>query len=172
MSPWPENGLERRLLRFSTICRKNQVLKWKINEVTVFLRSKSPLLVFLPCITFRVTTRLQPGSNRCIWHTTLVIWLLTRLTRPGSSNDTKFPYWLVLNILNRRTGNSPVLSVHYAWESPSHHTKPVCMGIFLNCMVAGKRTAFSGKFFTTGITVPRLYKRYYSCWKHTCTPWA
>jgi hypothetical protein len=45
-------------------------------------------------ITFRVTTKLQSKSNRCILHTTLVIWLLTR---PGSSNSSKFLYWLVLN---------------------------------------------------------------------------
>jgi hypothetical protein len=37
-------------------------------------------------------TRLQSKSNRCIWHTTLIIWLLTR---PGSSNSTDFSSWSV-----------------------------------------------------------------------------
>jgi hypothetical protein len=92
MSPGPKNGLERRPLRFSTICAKNQVLKLKIDKVTVILRRKSPFWAALPCtklismyrgfkpkgggiriITFRVTTRLQSKSNRCIWHTTLII---------------------------------------------------------------------------------------------------
>jgi hypothetical protein len=34
-STGPENGLERRVSRFSTICAKNQVLKVKIDKVTV-----------------------------------------------------------------------------------------------------------------------------------------
>jgi hypothetical protein len=37
-------------------------------------------------ITFRVTTRLQSKSNRCILHTTLVIWLLTRPRSSGQEN--------------------------------------------------------------------------------------
>jgi hypothetical protein len=35
MSPGPKNGIERRVSRFSTICAKNQVLKLKIDKVTV-----------------------------------------------------------------------------------------------------------------------------------------
>jgi hypothetical protein len=45
----PKNGLERRPLRFSTICAKNQVLNLKIDKVTVILRSKSPLWTPSPC---------------------------------------------------------------------------------------------------------------------------
>ena len=40
LSPGPKNGLERRPLRFSTICAKNQVLKINIEKVTVILRRK------------------------------------------------------------------------------------------------------------------------------------
>ena len=35
MSPGPKNGLESCVSRFSTICAKNQVLKLKIDKVTV-----------------------------------------------------------------------------------------------------------------------------------------
>ena len=48
--PGPHNGLERRPLRFSTICAKNRVLKIKIEGVILILRHKCPLLVTLPCI--------------------------------------------------------------------------------------------------------------------------
>jgi hypothetical protein len=40
LSPGLKNSLERRPLRFSTICTKNQVLKLKIDKVTVILRRK------------------------------------------------------------------------------------------------------------------------------------
>jgi hypothetical protein len=69
-------------------------------------------------INFRVTTRLQSKSNRCIWYTTLVIWLLTR---PGSSNSNKFTYFYIPELVQM-----PVLIAHYGRP----HTKPVCMGIF------------------------------------------
>ena len=45
-------------------------------------------------LTFRITARVQSKSNRCIWHTTLLIWLLIR---PGSFNWNKFLFWLLLN---------------------------------------------------------------------------
>ena len=51
-------------------------------------------------ITFRDTTRMQSKSNCCIWHTTLVFWLLTR---PGSSNSSKFSFWLIRIFLLSRT---------------------------------------------------------------------
>ena len=37
LSPGPKNGLERRPLRFSTICTKNQVLKLNIDKVMLIL---------------------------------------------------------------------------------------------------------------------------------------
>ena len=37
LSPGPKNGPERRLLRFSTICTKNQVLKLNIDKVMLIL---------------------------------------------------------------------------------------------------------------------------------------
>jgi hypothetical protein len=61
---------------------------------TSIYRGFKPKPAGIRIIIFRVTTRLQSKSNRCIWHTTLVIWLLTR---PGSSNSSKFPLWLALN---------------------------------------------------------------------------
>jgi hypothetical protein len=40
---WDKTGtVERRPLRFSTICAKNQILKLKSNIVTIILRRKSP----------------------------------------------------------------------------------------------------------------------------------
>ena len=42
LSAGPKNDLERRPLRFSTICTKNQVLKINIDKVTTILRRKSP----------------------------------------------------------------------------------------------------------------------------------
>ena len=36
--------------RFSTICAKNQVLKLKIDKVTVIRVTKCPLLARLPCM--------------------------------------------------------------------------------------------------------------------------
>jgi hypothetical protein len=47
LSPGPKNGLERRVSRFSTICAKNQVLKLKIDKVTV-IRAKLTRKVSFP----------------------------------------------------------------------------------------------------------------------------
>jgi hypothetical protein len=47
LSPGTKNGLERRVSRFSTICAKNQVLKLKIDKVTV-IRAKLTSKVFFP----------------------------------------------------------------------------------------------------------------------------
>ena len=49
LSPGPKSGLERRPLRFSTICAKNQVLKLNIDKVTVILRLNFPFLAHPPC---------------------------------------------------------------------------------------------------------------------------
>ena len=51
MSPGPKKWLESCVSRFSTICAKNQVLKLKIDKVTVIRVTKCPFWATLPCTT-------------------------------------------------------------------------------------------------------------------------
>jgi hypothetical protein len=104
----------------ATVCTSIEWLIWCIDiingEPFILLkygtRPFEPIPPDIPCIrgpktekkncahVYGTPPRLKhknPKSNRCIWHTTLVIWLLN-LTRPESSNRTKFRFWFVLNI--------------------------------------------------------------------------
>jgi hypothetical protein len=63
LSPGPKSGLERRPLRFSTISAKNQVLKLKIDKVTVIIDLNCPFVAALPCSLPVKASRLETGSH-------------------------------------------------------------------------------------------------------------
>ena len=70
MSSGPENGVERRVLRFSTICAKNQVLKFDIYKITV-IRVTQITVLFEP-ITAGTAVYLKDTLCSGISHDTMV----------------------------------------------------------------------------------------------------
>ena len=83
-----------RVYRCGTLISRLSVQWWRVlfEKLAVGYRGFKRKGVCLHIITFRVTTRLQSKSNRCIWHTTLIIWLLTMLLTAARSSWTSDKY--------------------------------------------------------------------------------
>ena len=79
-----KNGLERRPLRFSTICAENHVLKSKIDKVTAILRRKSPFVAVLPCSSSN-SCRSRHGSTK---FSTGRFYFYTNIDSSSSSSST------------------------------------------------------------------------------------
>jgi hypothetical protein len=152
LSPGPKNGVERRRLRFSTICAKNQVLKFNIDKVTVILRhftvghcpaaskgasswcsasrSSSSTRVFKA----ESVTYVKPCTNsgrRSNWPIGL-LGSMNGMTLDGKNDDDNSPHFrttrmrLHVSVLSSNKGYN-TKTKNYDANAPFWRTPPVCI---------------------------------------------
>ena len=150
-----------RVCSWATLCKPDRNLeptkaRYK-SQYQLYYRGFKSKPGVVRIITFRVITRLYSKLNRCIWYTTLIVWLLTR---PGSSNIYKLLFCLVQNVFTWHNWN--IYQLLLLTMGVTVIKKSAVMGIFKFVWHLERKCTV----FNTTIIVPKSH--WGTIWSLTC----